>query len=402
MKKPLAYVEPNAFQIVTESTPSDPYQLPSGTRIGDAEISASGLTAPRTYTFQDKSGAVLLADRLFLGEDTEAIYVPEDFATVEEAIRYLSGCIFAAGASAAIMVNNSVDFNIFGYNLPNVSIYSLAVVDTSLLASVSVASITGSSGNYSVTLNLDSASSFDVGDILCLPSDYLVGTGAFQALAGICKVTAKSASTITCQYKYYKASPFPTLTLTTALILRYTTSNPMQSVHIYDCILGGIELRANSINILNSQINDIILHSADNQVAGSWIKNSSIDSLSLYSGGSDHPFDIKQSRISQLKGVWSCNSAGLTISLDSTVILDTVRANSFCVMGNNAIGMLVEDSKVLWEGSAGCPISAKHNLTYDIRATGCGYVRATGILNSPVLNPVANTIGNGNALIRTL
>jgi hypothetical protein len=402
MKKPLAYVEPNAFQIVTESTPSDPYQLPSGTRIGDAEISASGLTAPRTYTFQDKSGAVLLADRLFLGEDTEAIYVPEDFATVEEAIRYLSGCIFAAGTSASVIINNSVDFNISGYDLPNVSIYSLAAGNTSLSTAVSVASITGSSGNYSVTLNLNSASLFNVGDVLYFPGDYLVGTGVFQALAGICKVTATSASTITCQYKYYKASPFPTLTLTSARIERYTTSNPIQSVYIYNCVLGGIGLRANSINILNSQINDITLHSADNQVAGSSIKNSSINSLSLYSGGSAYAFDIKQSHISQLKGAWSCNSAGLTISLDSTVILDAVSPNSFCVMGNNAIGMLVEDSKVLWEGSAGCPISAKHNLTYDVRATGCGYVRATGILNSPVLNPVANTIGNGNALIRTL
>jgi len=366
-----------------------------------ATIDASGLTAPRTYTFPDRDGIFAMADRLFLGEDTEFVSVPEDFATVEEAIHYLSGCIFAAGTSAAVIINNSVGFSIYGYNLPNVSIYQSRVEGMSLSTAVSVASITGSSGNYSVTLNLNSASLFNVGDVLYFPGDYLVGTGVFQALAGICKVTATSASTITCQYKYYKASPFPTLTLTNALIARYITSNPIQTAYITNCILGSAELQANSINILDSQINALTLYSADNQVGGSSIKNSSINSLSLYSVGSAYAFDIKQSHISQLKGAWSCNSAGLTISLDSTVILDAVSPNSFCVMGNNAIGMLVEDSKVLWEGSAGCPISAKHNLTYDIRATGCGYVRATSILNSPTLNPVANTIGNGSALIRT-
>jgi len=402
MKKPLAYVESNAFQIVTESTPSDPYQLPSGTRIGDAEISASGLTAPRTYTFQDKSGAVLLANRVF-GDGFAAINVPEDFASVEEAMSYLSGCLFAPTATVAVIINNTSGFSIENYNLPNVSIITSATGNQSLGTSTSVASITGSSGNYFVTLNANLSSLFSVGDVIYLPGQSLAGTGTYQALAGIFVVTAKTTNTLTIQCKYNKTAPFPTLTLTGASIQKRTSLGSMPSAYIYGCVLNSIELVTNVITIDASKIGSSLILSLNNEVeyGTSTIKNSTIGMLTLYSSGSIYPFDIKQSHISQLKGAWSCNSAGLTISLDSTVILDA-NANNFCVMGNNAIGMLVEDSKVLWEGSAGCPISAKHNLTYDIRATGCGYVRATGILNSPVLNPVANTIGNGNALIRTL
>jgi len=365
-----------------------------------ATIDASGLTAPRTYTFQDKSGAFVLANQVF-PQGTTTISVPEDFATVGEATTYLSECFFLPYSFVRLVVNSSEDITLETLNLPYVSIYMSAYRQDSGIPVSGVASVTGSSGNYLVTFNTAQASEFAVNDDLLVSGLALVGTGVFQALAGVCRVTATTASTITCLYKYYKATTFPAFTLTSGRIYRPIASPVTQRVLISNCTLDSITLCVDSTTITYSSINAVNLYSTNNNVDASLIQNSNINMLEIYAGGSTYPFNIKQSHISQLVGAWSCNSAGLTISLDSTVILTSGDANSFCVMGNNAIGMLVEDSKVLWEGSAGCPISAKHNLTYDIRATGCGYVRATSILNSPSLNPTANTIGNGNALIRT-
>jgi len=370
-------------------------------QFGNAALSASGLTAPRTYTFQDKSGAVLLANRVFTDEITE-FRVPEDFTTVEEAMYYLSGCIFTQGTSARVTINNSTGFSIDGFNLPNVLISTSEFTILGAYIDLSVASITGGAGNYLVTFNISDTTNYSIGDTLYFPGDYLVGTGTFQALAGICKVTAKSASTITCLYKYYKSPPFPTLTLTRARILQQSVSHTARPNYAYisNCTFSNIELYANTWSIYGCDLSAVSIYSLDAAGTASVI-NSHINSLSLCSSGATAPCSITHSDIDNLIGAFSCNSAGLTISLDSTVILDTSAANSFCVMGNNAIGVLVEDSKVLWAGTGGCPISAKHNLPYDIRATGCGYVRATSILNSPSLNPAANTIGNGKSLIRT-
>jgi len=103
-------------------------------------------------------------------------------------------------------------------------------------------SVTGSSGDYLVTLNITDTSNIEIGHYLLVNPASLVGTGRFPELAGVWKVAAKTAGTVTVKHTHQQAT-FPAMTVTGTMrplksILRWDVGS--RGLSVYNCDLNTI------------------------------------------------------------------------------------------------------------------------------------------------------------------
>jgi len=102
--------------------------------------------------------------------------------------------------------------------------------------------VTGSVGNYLVTLNITDTSNVETGHYLLVNPSSLAGTGRFAELTGVWKITAKTAGTVTIKHTHQQSS-FPTMTVTGTMrplksILRWDTGS--RGLAVYNCDLNSI------------------------------------------------------------------------------------------------------------------------------------------------------------------
>jgi hypothetical protein len=135
-----------------------------------------------------------------------------------------------------------------------------------------VGSISGSAGNWSVPLNLSSATGINVGDYIVIGGD-LSGTGNLSWIAGIWKVTAISGNTVTIK-NTARFSSVPTFTLTNGVVWKFNT------------VLNQTTSGENGVSLYNLRevlLRDILIVSNSGNGVGLFINNCS--KVTLYRGG---------------------------------------------------------------------------------------------------------------------
>ena len=117
-------------------------------------------------------------------------------------------------------------------------------VETANISATGFVGVTGSAGNYLVTLNITDTSNVEVGNYLLSNISGLTGTGRFKEIAGCWKITAKTAGTVTFKHTHQQSS-FPTMTITAGTmrplksVLKW--ANGSRGLAIYNCDLNTIK-----------------------------------------------------------------------------------------------------------------------------------------------------------------
>ena len=103
--------------------------------------------------------------------------------------------------------------------------------------------VTGSVGNYLVTLAVADTSNVEVGNYLLTNVSGLSGTGRFKEIAGCWQITAKTVSSVTIKHTHQQSS-FPVMTLSGTMrplksVLRWADGS--RGLAIYNCDLNTIK-----------------------------------------------------------------------------------------------------------------------------------------------------------------
>lgn len=92
------------------SPPLDPYNLPTGTRIGNAEFNASGLTAARSLTIQDKSGTLAFLSDVQAVKQSGSVITVNDTVLSTEVINIIApSTAITVLFPATPVVGNTID-----------------------------------------------------------------------------------------------------------------------------------------------------------------------------------------------------------------------------------------------------------------------------------------------------
>jgi len=380
-----------------------------------ATLDATSLTAERTYTFPDKSGTVALTSDIPSGEQIttdRTINIPEDYATANAALDYLDTVGIAKNVYVTVQINNPTNqyITLSNYNLPTVSIRvgdgGSGIGDVTVN---SIASVTGSTGNYTVVFNVSSTSAINVGDVLYLATYSLVGSsGPYRLFIGCFQVTAKTASTITFILKYNR-STFPSVTLIQSYLSRITTLGILGELNIQNCNFYSVgSFVSKRLVVGGSTIKTMELINIINGTSSSMISNSTIGDISQLHVTNSMGMAISNCTM-PIAGSFTANgSTGLSASSFSKIIVPG-GSQPLNVYGNLNDGISLTDSAITSALTIENQVMAVRDnglmtapAGYDLRLAGDSYLRFAGASQiSVTASPAYNTLGNGKSLIRT-
>jgi len=364
--------------------------------------------------------------------------VPSQYSTIQAALDSIRDAFIPSNVTVTIQVDSGT----YTHTSPiviqhpcgsQIRIIGATPVTTTLTG---VGTISGSAGNWSVPLQVESASGIAVGDYVIVKNTS--GTDDHYALRGVWEVTGVSGNTVTIKNTHRK-STFPTFTVSGGTVVALKTIlkfNGCSGIVAYDSCLGYL----NNVAIIGNLSSDTrgivagkIFETQAKEGKGAVVCGSNVGVSSFvvglyalsgtihaqnvassgnidvgfyatYSGSIIAPGSIASGNGSG--GFYATSSGSIIASYSTasgngsgglaTLYSGSIVATYSIASGNGSVGFYAALS-----GSIAAINSTASGNSTDYKAERMGCIYVYGYQGSPTFSPALNTEGNSNAIITT-
>lgn len=322
--------------------------------------------------------------------NTEKVFsVPGDFNTLQDAINFLGDKRWSDDVMVYIDLQAGVHSFDSAIAITNKNSLGIRGVTPLVKTVTSLVSTSGSSGNYSVVLQLGNTTGLQVNQYLNVESNRVVyldsgllGTGLPNALAGCHKITAISGNNVTLNVKY--VGTLPALTITGGWVVFCPTQ--LKFTSYTGLLISNSSVTLANIGIIGNNVTGWWASTAGIIVsANSELKASKIGLAEFRSG----LLSLYSARITITTGCFSGNEIGILAAFGGVI-----EAYSCAFIGNSKGGVYAGAQGNITVGE----FPALGNGLMDVYAVNAGNIFTTNAQATNV-SPAGGVVGNGNSAI---